>query len=255
MSGFSVQGVSFSYDDYKVFDDVSLDIPGGKVTAFLGANGSGKTTMQRLLLGLLRPSSGSILLDGRPLTEYGVRDLSRRIGWVPQVEEPNFPYTVREYLTLGRAPYLGFFDAPDHEDSEIVDQVLDRLGLYILAEREVTRMSGGEKRMILIARALVQEPSVMVLDEPTSHLDPANKTSILALLKRLGDTGNTVVFSTHDPNEAIRAADNVILFCEGDILACGETCDVLSEENLKRIYKADLRILHMDDRYFVDFEL
>ena len=253
MSGFSVKGVSFAYNGVKVFDDVSLDIPGGKVTAFLGANGSGKTTMQKLLLGLLEPNSGSILFDDRLISMYGARERSKIIGWVPQVEEPSFPYTVQEYLMLGRAPYLGFLDSPDSSDNEIVEHVLARLKMTTLAEREVTRMSGGEKRMVLIARALVQEPRVLLLDEPTSHLDLGNKSSILGLIDGLRETGDTVVFSTHDPNEAIRVAEHVVLFCCGEVLACGEACDVLSEKNLKQVYGADLRILRVEDRFFVDF--
>lgn len=253
MSGFNVKGVSFAYNGVKVFDDVSLDIPGGKVTSFLGANGSGKTTMQKLLLGLILPDSGSILFKERPLAEYGVRELSKIIGWVPQIEEPSFPYTVKEYLMLGRAPYLGFLDSPDSSDNEIVEHVLERLKMISLAEREVTRMSGGEKRMVLIARALVQEPSVLLLDEPTSHLDLGNKSSILGLIDGLRDTGDTVIFSTHDPNEAIRVADHVVLFRGGEVLACGLPRDVLSEENLKQVYGADLRILRVEDRFFVDF--
>jgi len=137
MSGFSVNEVSFAYNGVKVFDDVSLSIPGGKVTAFLGANGSGKTTMQKLLLGLLKPDAGNIVFGGRLLAEFGVRELSKIIGWVPQVEEPSFPYTVQEYLMLGRAPYLGFLDAPDISDSEIVEHVLERLEMTELAERKV----------------------------------------------------------------------------------------------------------------------
>jgi iron complex transport system ATP-binding protein len=253
MSGFNVKEVTFAYNGVKVFDDISLSISGGKVTAFLGANGSGKTTMQKLLLGLLKPDAGSILFGGKLLSDFGVRELSKIIGWVPQVEEPSFPYTVQEYLMLGRAPYLGFLDAPDISDNEIVEQVLERLNMTGLADREITRMSGGEKRMVLIARALVQEPSVLLLDEPTSHLDLGNKSSILELIDGLRETGDTVVFSTHDPNEAISVADHVILFCCGEVLACGLPCDALSEENLKRVYGADLRLLRVEDRFFVDF--
>jgi iron complex transport system ATP-binding protein len=230
-----------------------LEIPSGRITVFLGANGSGKTTMQKLLLGLLRPSSGTILFDNKSISEYGFRDLSQRIGWVPQVEEPSFPYAVREYLALGRAPHLGFFDSPSQRDIEIVEKVLERLGLSVLSDRDVTHMSGGEKRMVLITRALVQEPRVLLLDEPTSHLDPANKSSIISLLKDLGEIGSTVVFSTHDPNEAIRIADHAVLFCGGDVLACGAVCDVLSAENLTRIYGVDLRLIYLEDKLFVDF--
>ncbi|MCW4012188.1 MAG: ABC transporter ATP-binding protein [Candidatus Bathyarchaeota archaeon] len=253
MSSFSVNEVSFAYNGVKVFEEVSLKIPGGKVTAFLGANGSGKTTMQKLLLGLLKPDTGSILFDDKPLSEYGIRELSKSMGWVPQVEEPSFPYKVQEYLMLGRAPYLGFLDLPDSRDTEIVEHVLERLKMTGLAEREITRMSGGEKRMVLIARALVQEPSVLLLDEPTSHLDLGNKASILELIAGLRETGDTIIFSTHDPNEAIQVADHIILFHGGEVLVSGLPCDVLSVENLKRVYGANLRLLHIEDRFFIDF--
>ncbi len=209
--------------------------------------------MQKLLLGLLKPESGYIMFDDKPVNNYGVRELSKKIGWVPQIEEPRFPYTVKEYLMMGRAPYLGFFDAPSVDDADIVDQVLTRLGIKELAEREVTRMSGGEKRLVLIARALVQEPSVLMLDEPTNHLDIGNKSSIIGLIEGLRQTGDTVVFSTHDPNEALRVADHVVLFCRGEVVACGESSDILTEDHLTRIYGVDMRLIKVDDKVFFDY--
>jgi iron complex transport system ATP-binding protein len=236
-----------------VFDDVSFSIPSEKITVFLGANGSGKTTMQKLILGLLKPETGEICLDNKPINHYDLQGLSKVIGWVPQVEEPSFPYTVKEYLAFGRAPHLGFFSSPDLRDGEVIKQVLDRFGLSEFTDREITRMSGGEKRMVFISRALVQEPRVLLLDEPTIHLDPANRLSVLSLLKDFGDAGNTVVFSTHDPNEAIHIADHAVLFTGREILACGSVRDVLSVENLNKVYGVDLKLLKIDDHFFVDF--
>lgn len=254
MSGFKVEDLGFSYNGNSVFDNVSMEIESGKITAFLGANGSGKTSMQKLLLGLLEPSRGSITQDGKPVSEYSIRELGRKIGWVPQVEKQGFPYTVREYLQIGRAPSLGTFEVPSEEDTKIVDKVLKRLNLMSLAERNINRMSGGERRLVLIARALVQEPEIVILDEPTSHLDLGNKSSILGLLRELEETGTTVVFSTHDPNEVLRVANRVILFSSGKIVASGKPELILTEEMLRSVYEVDLRVLKIKDRIFVDFD-
>lgn len=254
MRGFKVEDMCFSYNGTPVFDNVSMNIQSGDITAFLGANGSGKTSMQRLLLRLLEPDSGSIILDGKPVQDYSIRELGRKIGWVPQLENPGFPYTVREYLQIGRAPSLGTFEAPGDKDDRVVDGVLKRLDLMTLTDRNINRMSGGERRLVLIARALVQEPEIVILDEPTSHLDLSNKSSILGLLRELKETGTTVIFSTHDPNEALRVADNVVLFSNGKIVASGDPEEVITEGLLRSIYEVDLRLLKVNDRIFVDFD-
>lgn len=250
---FSIQDLNFRYDPTHrwIFDCLTAKIPAAAITAVLGPNGVGKTTLLHLLIGLLPVQSGSVHLAGRPLDSFSRRELSRRIGLVPQLEQIPFPFTVSEYISMGRAPHLGMLRAPQREDERRVEQVLDLLDLQALSHRSVQELSGGESQLVRIARSLVQESRVLLLDEPTAHLDLGNKERVLEVLQALVHERITVIFTTHDPNTAFAIADHALLMHEGSALAYGPVNQVLKGDNLTRAYGLPIEVLQVDGRFVV----
>ena len=240
----SLDGVHFQYsaDDPPVLEDLCLDIPAGKITAILGPNGTGKTTLLHLLLGLLKPSQGSVYVAGIPHKGYSRQALSQMIGLVPQFESVPFNFSVFEYVLLGRSPYLKPFQLPDEEDLRITEDALDQAGIGKLADKPVTEISGGERQLVNISRALAQQTRILLLDEPTAHLDLENQSRILSLLKKMSSSGITVILTTHDPNAAIYAADRFVLMNKGNIAAQGSLTEVITPENLSNIYRTPIRV-------------
>jgi iron complex transport system ATP-binding protein len=239
-----LENIDFRYraGDPPVIRNLSLDIPGGRVSAILGPNGTGKTTLLHIMLGLLKPKAGTVRIDGRTPAEYTRRELSRTIGLVPQFESIPFNLTVFEYLLLGRSPYLKPFQMPGEEDEAIVRRAVASVGIEHLAKKPAQRLSGGERQLVHIARVLVQKPQVLLLDEPTAHLDLENQHRILGMLKEMSRQGLTTVFTTHDPNAAIHTADHFILMQGGRIVEQGDLETVITAENLAAIYRIPLRV-------------
>jgi iron complex transport system ATP-binding protein len=244
MMGIRVRDVKYGYPGlrFDVLKEVTLDLREGKVTALLGVNGSGKTTLFNVLLKILIPKEGSILLGEKNINELSRNDLSRIVALIPQEEGSPFPYTVFEYLLMGRAPHLGFFSTPTQIDEDKIFEVLADLSISHLAKRNVSGLSGGERRLVFIGRALAQEPEMLLLDEPTAHLDLRNKARVLGVMREMAHSGKTVVFSTHDPNEALLVADKVGILDNGRIVGFGPPASVMTEEVLKEIYGAEVAI-------------
>jgi iron complex transport system ATP-binding protein len=240
----TLKDVQFQYgvENPLVLDKLTLNIPSGKITAILGPNGTGKTTMLHLMLGLLKPSMGQVEIAGKPHGGYSRRDLSQMIGLVPQFESIPFNFTVYEYVLLGRSPYLNPFQLPGKEDLRIVDQALERAGIDHLGDKVVTEISGGERQLVHIARVLTQQTRVLLLDEPTAHLDLENQNRVLNLLKDMASRGTTSILTTHDPNAAIYAADHFVLMNLGAVVAEGALDEVITTRNLSRIYRAPIRV-------------
>ncbi len=249
----ALQGVSFRYGPQEplVLRDVSMDIPAGAITALLGPNGSGKSTLLHLLLGLLPAEQGQIQLLGRSQGQYTRRELSRVLGLVPQDEHVAFELSVLEYALLGRAPYLNLLELPQERDRELARQALVTAGIAALERRTVPSLSGGEKQLATVARALAQEPMILLLDEPTSHLDLANARRILSVLRALRANGKSMVLTTHDPNAAAAVADHVILLRAGQVLAAGPTSLVLTSEHLSATYGVEVEVLQVRGRPLV----
>ncbi len=246
----SLDKLRFGYDgDHRtVLNDLSLEIPPGAITAILGPNGAGKTTLLHVILGLLPPRAGQVLLDNQPQTSLSRREMSRLIGLVPQAEYIPFDFSVLEYVLLGRSPYLGMLEMPSEDDYRIGADVLKSLHLSNLQHRAVTEISGGERQMVMLARSLAQQPRILLLDEPTSHLDLSNKSRLLRVLQQLAGRGVTVVFTTHDPEAAIAIAQYVIMMRDGRTLASGPLAEVLTTENLIATYGTPVRLVHVEGR-------
>jgi iron complex transport system ATP-binding protein len=239
--------IRFSYNgrEHTVFENLSLEIPAGSITAILGPNGAGKSTLLHLILGILTPASGLILLGQRPRQHYARRELGQMIGLVAQNETTPFNFTVLEYVLLGRAPYLPVLRTPGPEDSRIAHRALTTVGMEAMAGRPIQTLSGGERQLVMIARALAQQPRILLLDEPTSHLDLSNKGRVLQLVRRLADDGVTVAFTTHEPN-LTAVADYLILMRQGQTLAAGPMDVVFTSGNLSQTYDVPVRVAQVD---------
>ncbi len=249
----SVSGLTFSYDGpgRAVLRDLSLDVPAGAITAILGPNGSGKTTLLRLLLGVLRPQAGAIRLAGRDQATFSRQERSRLVGLVPQDEHIPFDFSVLEYVLLGRAPYLGPLQMPGETDRQVALEALRRAGLEGMASRLLPNMSGGERQLATVARALAQQPQVLLMDEPTAHLDLSNQGRLLEIMRGLAAGGVTLVLTTHDPNLAASVADVAVLMRGGRVLAAGPTGTLLTAENLSATYGVPVQVFRVDGRQVI----
>jgi iron complex transport system ATP-binding protein len=243
-----IDSVSFSYKPSAppVLRDVAAEIESGTITAILGPNGAGKSTLLDICLGWKEPSSGNVLLHGHPLSSYSRNETGRLLSLVPQDEKIRFDYSVLEYTLLGRAPYLGQLEVPGEQELLIARDALEDTGISHLANRPITRLSGGEHQLLMISRALAQEPSLMLLDEPTSKLDLANSSRILDMMRKLSESGVTIIFTTHDPALAARVSTHLLLMKEGEVLTAGPMDRVLTGEYLSKLYDSPVAVHTID---------
>lgn len=225
---------------------VSFGAGSGRVVFVLGPNGSGKSTLFRLLLGVLAPDTGCIVIDGHDTAGLSVRRRARLVAYVPQAEEVAFDFTARAVALMGRTPHLSTLGRRVRPaDEAVAEAALDTLGIGHLADVGVRSLSGGERQLVLIARALAQQARILVLDEPTSALDFANQTRVLTELRRLAASGLTLLVSSHNPMHALSHADEVLLLKRGKLVAHAPPAD-LTEADLTDLYETPLRLLRAD---------
>lgn len=234
--------LAFGYRGREIGHDVDLSLQGGEVLALLGPNGAGKTTLFKTMLGLLPVKAGEVLLDGRPLSTWTRRERALRIAYVPQAHAAPFPFTVRDMVLMGRAAHLSAFALPGARDKAIADAALENLGIALLADKPVTEISGGERQLALIARALAQEARIIVMDEPTASLDYGNQMRLLTEIRRLAVGGLAIVLSTHNPDHALQVADRIALLKDGVLAALGSPRETLTPAALKALYGIDVVI-------------
>jgi len=244
VSALELQDVHFAYGSHEILSAIDLRVEAGAAVAIVGPNGSGKTTLLRVAGGLLLPSRGSVLLDGHDLASLPRRSAARRLAGVPAEEEAVFPFTVRESVALGRHPWRGAFSALDAADHERVDLALAATDLVSLAARPLPALSSGERQRVSIARCLVQEAPVSLLDEPTSHLDIGQRLRVLHLLRRTArEHDRAIVMVLHDLNLAATAADRVVLLVGGRIAAEGTPAEVLTAERIEAAFQTPVQVL------------
>lgn len=237
-----LQRLAFGYGENTVGEDVTLSLVEGEVLALLGPNGAGKTTLFKTVLGLLPLKSGEITLDGKPLSGWSRRERARRIAYVPQAHAALFPFTVFDVVLMGRAAHLPPFAMPGPVDRAAATEALSGLGMSHLAERPYTEISGGERQMVLIARALAQSPSILVMDEPTASLDYGNQMRLLAHIRKLSRRGLSIILSTHNPDHAFLVADRVALLHAARLIALGPPAEILTSDAMKQLYGIDVVI-------------
>lgn len=249
----SLSDLTYRYNGSKqlILKNLSLDIPTGTTTAILGPNGSGKTTLLRLLVGVLRPQEGEIRFAGRPQGSYSRREMSQLVGLVPQDEHIPFDFSILEYVLLGRAPYLGALAMPAEADYQVVREVLHTTGLGGLQDRPLPKLSGGERQLAVVARALAQQPRILLMDEPAAHLDLSNQGRLLSIMRKLVAEGTTLILTTHDPNLAAAVAGYAVLMRGGRILDAGPAESILTTEKLSATYCVPVQVFQVDGRRII----
>lgn len=240
-----VKALAFGFPGRSVGRDVSFSLGRGEVMCVLGPNGGGKTTLFRTILGLLQSQEGSIHLDGNALQSLSRIEIARLAGYVPQEHAGYFAFTVREFVLMGRTAHLGAFSVPAKKDREVADRVLESLAISALAERPITEISGGERQLALLARALAQEPKVLVLDEPTAGLDFGNQVRVLERMSQLAASGIAILFSSHDPDHAFLCAQRALLLAQGRVLEIGAPAEVIRPDTLERLYGVSVQVLRL----------
>lgn len=242
--------ITFAYPSAErpVMREFNLEIGSGTVTAILGPNGAGKTTLLHLILGWLKPQNGSILLNQQSLDRYTRRTLGQWMGLVPQSEQVSFEYSLLEFVLLGRAPHLPPLAMPGKEDYEIAADALQQVGLSEMQNRSILSLSGGERQLVLVARALAQQPRLLLLDEPTSHLDLSNKGRLVHLLRELSTKGVTILFTTHEPEVASALATHLVLMKKGQVLKTGTLDEVFTSQDLSFLYQMPVSVTDISGR-------
>jgi len=237
--------VTGGYGSKTVVDDVSFTLNPGEVVCLLGANGCGKTTLFKMILCLLKPRHGCVRLGGEEIANWSRSRMARSFGYVPQLHTPPFDFEVRDIVLMARASHLHHFASPGKEDIRIADEALDYLGILNLASARYTEISGGERQLVLIARALAQQAQWLILDEPAASLDLGNQIKVFHAIGELAKTGLGVLMTTHQPDHAFLYASRVVLMSEGRVLACDTPAMALTEPMLQIAYGVPVSVVEI----------
>lgn len=236
------------YKDTVIINNINIGFKQGEIVGILGPNGVGKTTMFKSILGLLPLIGGRITLDNVNKEEMSVKEFSKRVAYVPQTNNPPFPFTVPDVVVMGRVSRLKNFERPSVNDYLIAYKVLDALSVSYLRNKVFTEISGGERQMVLIARALSQSPNLLVMDEPTANLDLGNQIRVLSTIRKLSSMGLGVLMTTHSPDHAFLCCDRIILLTKNKEVMIGSVDDIVTEENLKNAYNIDVKIAEIKSK-------
>lgn len=242
------RNLSCGYGQRRVVDSISLRLKVGEVVGLLGANGCGKTTLIKTILGLLPVQGGEVLLDGKNIKNWTSAQIARVIGYIPQMHTPPFPFEVLDVVLMGRTAHIKPFSSPSPQDVKIAERALDMLNISYLRDRVYTEISGGERQLVLIARALAQEPRILIMDEPTASLDFGNQIKVLSHVKQLAGMNIAVLMSCHFPEHAFIYSNRAVLLNEGRILHSGTPGETITAERLKTLYGIDVDIVTVKNR-------
>ena len=237
MDSINIQNLHFGYDNRVIFNDLSVSFPQGGFCSILGPNGSGKTTLLKCVAGLLKPDSGTIQLNGKPMSEYKMTEMARTLAYVPQYQDIVFDISVFDYVMLGRNPYQTPWEMQRPEDKEVVEDMLQRCKVWKYRENLLQALSGGERQRVMIARAMAQQTGIMLLDEPLSNIDVTHKFEIMDILQQLNEEqGVSILIILHDLPIAKSYSKQILLLKEGNVLQYGDRNAVLTEGNIRNCF-------------------
>jgi len=246
-----VKDLAFSYDgENALWEDVNFEVKPGEIFSIMGANGCGKSTLIRCLIGFLKPFRGTVQLqedDGScydPLKQP--KEFTKRIGYVPQMQNTAYSFSVRDYVVMGRAPHLGLFQKPGAKDYALTDNILKEMHIYHIKDRSFNTLSGGQQRQAVIARAIVQEPELVILDEPANHLDYGNQYRVVEMIQRLAERGIAVILTTHAPDHVLHFNKTVGVMMQQSFTV-GQAEQIVTEELLKQLYQMHVHILGLPE--------
>ena len=246
-----IKDLSFSYGNHSVLHNISFEAKEGELVSLLGPNGVGKSTLFRCLLGLQKGYTGTILVDGANVADLSPREMAHRIAYIPQSNYPTFNYTVLEMVLMGTTHRVKGLSSPHEEELALAREALKEIGILHLAERGYGQLSGGERQMVLIARALAQQAKILVMDEPTSNLDYGNQLRVLQEVKHLSREGYTVLISSHNPQQALLFSDRILALSDGRVAADGAPGEVADAALLEKLYNIPVRIMETEEGSFV----
>ena len=242
-----VKNLSFSYADRQVLHDISFKVGQGEFVSILGPNGVGKSTLFRCMLGLLSGYSGQVLVNGLDRRKMSVRQCAKEIAYIPQSSSPAFNYSVFDIVLMGSTPSLAGFRSPSAESRERCEWALDKIGITELSQRCFHRLSGGERQLVMIARALTQNAPILMLDEPTANLDFGNQLRVLQQMKSLSREGYTIIQTTHHPEKSFMFSDRILAVSGGKLLLDGKPSEVLTDRIMHELYGVEVDILSLYD--------
>jgi len=237
-----IRNLAFGYGKEPVFEGVSMKVERGEIVCLLGPNGAGKTTLFKTILGLYKARQGQVLVNGKDVSNSSRRELAKIMGYVPQNHVPPFPYSVMDVVLMGRTAHINNYAVPSEFDYQIAREAMAKVNISYLEGKNYTEISGGERQLVLIARALAQQPQILIMDEPTSNLDYGNQIRLLSQIKNLADQGLSIIMSTHYPDHALYCATKAIMLKNGRIFCSGPANEVITEENLSQIYGIKVKI-------------
>ncbi len=245
------EGIFFSYGKEPVLDDLDLNVGKGDFIGLIGPNGSGKTTLLKLLMQILSPSKGKVFLEGRAMEEMKRREISQRIAFVPQEENTNFVFSALEIVLMGRSPYLKGFQMEGDHDIKVTKEAMSITDCWQFKDRDIYTLSGGERKRVFIARALAQEPEIMLMDEPTTHLDLNHQIEIMEKMLELNKAGLTIIMVSHDINLAASFCTKIAVLKDGKIITSGKPAEIVNPELLESVYGCRLKVFSKDRRPIV----
>ncbi|WP_321423656.1 ABC transporter ATP-binding protein [uncultured Methanobacterium sp.] len=247
MSILEIKDAAFAYDETgNIFEDINLTVEKGDVVCILGPNGCGKTTLIKCLNRIHGLNNGTVYINGEDIRHIDQREIARNIGYIPQGHIPTFAFTVFDVVLMGRTPHLDFFESLGEKDYKIAEKALEKFGISHMRDKPYTTLSGGEQQLVFFARVIAQEPRILVLDEPTSHLDFGNQLKTLDIISTLASEGLSVVMTSHFPDHAFISSNKVAILKDKNFMAIGKPEEVINRENMEKAYGIHVEIVDID---------
>ncbi len=245
---FKIEDLKFSYGKKEILKGLDFEINSSDIVSILGPNGCGKTTLLKLMLGFLKPSSGKIYFKGKDISKIDPKEYFQQVAYIPQIHESAFGYTVKDVVLMGRMPYKSLFSNFNKEDRTISLEALDILGISHLADEIYTTLSGGQRQLVLIARAIAQQADVFIMDEPVNGLDFGNQYKLLQKIKELSKKDITFIKTSHYPDHVFFVSNEALFLNKGNLLVKGDPNEIINENNIKKVYEIESKIEHIFDR-------